>query len=567
MTRYQPVLTVSCGGTDISSDVLELEVNQTITHKAPTAKMKLDNRGERWDTAFESYALNPSVIVKVDGTSIFKGCLDLSDRAYSKPDGLTFDVFCRGDFGLLDDYVSTLYFTNTYPYDIVNTIINNEYPARKGSLDPSITIGTNHAPTGMTGYPITVTWKRMSLARMLQELVTMLSAPTEPGVGLAYDFWVDPSDKFYFMKSDETSSGVDIPANTETMTSKRTVDRTTLRKEVWLWGDTVSGRIPLTMQPNYPGSIADTWTEGNANEWINSNDPTTGVWHWNSNVNLTHPLDSLVSKVGTYSLELDLNKSRSTGDPYWAFKIPFPTNGSKWPGQSPGGHMNCYNECQATNPVGSGLTESMGALSALNFWLINPTDPTFQFQMYVQVEDGTGRTANSSIQRFPPSSAVPADTWSYYTFPFGPSGSYIPCKSGTTLDWTDIAIVRFCLVNGSIAGAPGGTSVAFYFDGFSITKPLIVLAADSPKTLCRSEILQRQSVTDYATGYAMAKGELLQINVPQIYWTFENLGRTDIPVGYTFTVGGSLTLLIRELRMNMTKRKGWLITAKGFEAV
>jgi hypothetical protein len=51
---------------------------------------------------------------------------------------------------------------------------------------------------------------------------------------------------------------------------------------------------------------------------------------------------------------------------------------------------------------------------------------------------------------------------------------------------------------------------------------------------------------------------------PQQYYDITNIGRADIPAGYTFT-SEAKTLLAREVNYLLSKDQGWLITVKGFE--
>jgi hypothetical protein len=312
--------------------------------------------------------------------------------------------------------------------------------------------------------------------------------------------------------------------------------------------------------PNYPPYLFDSWSDGNASDYTvhgsigsNAGVSTQGQITDDSNYYVE---SSGVQLFGAKSIKIifDGPAAGTTTHGYWGFPFPF----SKWPAQDPYGFFNTYNEVS--------MSELMGQISAVNFYLLSELSPTGTFIVYLEIVDHLGNVADSPLKTYPEggSGANPLGAWYPFTFPFGPattgtSDAY-KMQTGTIIDWSQITQLRF------VIGPTKILNLVVNFDGFSMTKPLIARAQDASSGLEKNEILDDQTVTDYFTAAAIVGGELYNMNKPQIYWELENVGRSDIQAGKTFQFGTNLFLLMRELKTKFNKTQGWSMTGKGYEA-
>jgi hypothetical protein len=560
---YMPVTILSGSGptgAHLERDLIEADINLMMTHAAPTFKLKLDNRNERW-----SYlGWSSPIVIKVNlpnGTvfPILKGQIDTPKLGYgkAKPEGAYIELNGRGDQGRLDDIMSSLHFVNAAPNTIVTGIIN-EYNLRKQSNDPYITFnnpsGSELNKASQPGLPssqMTFLWKRKSLSAMLRDVASALGAPASSGgYNEGFDFYIKPDDTFYFQGTNEIpSSGVTIPTNTQAIKAEKVLDSLTVKNDIWLCCASNAGRIPLTMQEGYPRPYSwyppDTWTDYNSADWNTADmQSVTGV------------VDSTASVVGGYSVQFNLTQSIQPGQPgpngYWSMPFPFV---EKWPAQAPGGHLNAYNEIA--------MSETMGEMTALSFYLMSGD----VFDMYLEVIDGSGNSAVSSSQHYPTGANIVPLDFVKYSFPFGPSAgsSYTVPPGGTPPDWSNIAKVRFHFTNrGPNNSSPNNSYICL--DGFEIIKPLVVSALDPSAEIRRSDVRQANTISSYAIALDYVNGILVSESKPQYYWDITNVGRADIQLGSSFYFGSDLCLM-RELQMKMSKPGGWTIIAKGFLAI
>jgi hypothetical protein len=295
------------------------------------------------------------------------------------------------------------------------------------------------------------------------------------------------------------------------------------------------------MQVGYNGGVGDDrtdpWTEGNASDY-----------HAGDNV-YSISNDSETKIVGSQSIYIlgalvfpDPTKPVKV---YWYLSFPF----SKWPGQDPGGALNAYNEVA--------MTETMGELNGVGFFL--RTDTPFDF--LVEVKDGTTATLaqSQSVKVDPggPFSNWLNPNWVYVQLPFGPSANYKNMSDKDSIDWTNIAELRFCAYV-----SPGIGTINVWLDGFRFIKPLVV--NKSSGTTRRTYIHNASAFDNYRKAVISCDAIRQNLENPQRYYDFENLGRADIPIGYTFSLEG-VELLMRELTYSLAKDEGWTITGKGYE--
>ena len=520
------------GATDLSQDAMIMELEDAISNRVPSFRVSLDNRFDK----YSGILWNDPVTLSIDGQGILKGRIDEPDRSISKKEGRVIELIGRGDAGAFEDILASLHLLNETPQAIVNRVMS-EYNNRKLAGDPGISIQSNLAPDTVT---MSFLWRRKNLWSMLRDVADQLGAPSElGGVDEFFDFYVDPTDGLYFEPIGNRDSGVSIPANAETMKRTHCIDSLTVKNDIWLWGNSSAGTIPLEMQMDYvaPDTRQDPWTENNASDYAAgsnvysiSSDPDTKILGDYS----IYVLGVLVFPDPTKPVKL-----------YWYLPFPF----SKWPGQDPGGALNAYNEVA--------MTETMGEINAIGFFL--RTDTPFDF--LVEVKDGTSATLaqSQSVKVDPggPFSNWLNPNWVYVQLPFGPSANYKNMSDKDTIDWSNIAEVRFCCFI-----SPGVGTVNIWFDGFRFIKPLVV---NKSRGTTRRTFIHNASAFDSYTKAAIYCEALLEnLENPQRYYDFENLGRVDIPIGYKFSLEG-VQLVMRELSYHLSKDQGWIIKGRGFE--
>lgn len=556
MTRYAPDKTVTIGGaqiggggTDVSTDVMSIEMSNAITNVAGTFKIKLDDRRHRYSNGM-FLAINPfdQVIVEIDGTRVFKGRVESPVASHTKKEALTYEVEGRSDFGALVDAIDSKHVVNEDAH-LILTEIKDLYNAKRLSHDPLVSTGS--ILPAADGHNLTFQWKRMSYQEMFIEVANQLGAPVAlGGLNTYYDFWLSPTDALYFVPSGSLSSSVDLGfiPNIEQKEQKYTRDAYPVKNDVFVFCNMTGGRIPLGMQPGYAGvSLVDSWTDNNAADWA-------------AGVNILDIVDyPLTWLIGSSSIRIDIPDGVGHNRAYW--KAVFPFGGGKWPAQAPNNVLNAFNE--------TSLTESTGQMAALTYylWFANYPGP---FDHYIEVVDTAGNRAQSGSVTIYNATDVPgggitggsgASGWQAVAFPFGPDANY--ALVGTSFDWSSVQEIRFVI-------APKGTTdnlnlLTVLFDGFAIVKPLVVEAAQVGATTRRVHVEAKAGITDWATGKRFAQSVLENLQSPQQYYDIKNIGRSDIQAGYTFKAN-SKTLVARSIDYKYSKTEGWLIDLKGWEA-
>jgi hypothetical protein len=549
--RFAPELSLTIAGTEVKDDIASLSCDFSVTDQVQGLEVELGNLADKYA------ALTPfdEIVLALNGTQRLYARADSCNPDYSKAGAKVFRVKGRQIAGsALQDIVASLQFVDEHPDDIVEGIIAS-YNASKGASDPTITIGNNLAPTDITMSP---RWQRKSYWKMLQELQEALGGPVaDGGADEFFDFWIGPATTgdFYFENAGHEDSAIVVPDNSETTKGKRILDATAVKNDVWVWGNSQAGRIPLEMQLTDLTGLADTWTEGNAADYTASSSPTAGATVENQT---DSGLGLPYVKVGHQSIHLKgyrnfILEERAT------LHLAFPKAGIGviWPAQYPGGHFNAYNEVA--------MSESMGEFVGCHFWFKSNTNCV----VLIQVTDGAGVVAYSSsgygyqVGWWPPKDA---GDWQELVFSFGPSANYSVVENTKPLpifNWSDVAEIAWvCKANWG-QGYPN-PNADYWFDGLYFVKPLVVNAYSTSDGVRKSVHVAKDEIVNYASAKLIANALLEQQMKPQIYWDFEEIGRDDIPSGYRFTLG-STELLMREQRWQFSKEAGWILTGKAWE--
>lgn len=537
MTRYRPTFSLLSGATDLSQDAISMDVEQAITNRVPSFRISLDNRNDK----YSALLWNDPITLSIDGVGILTGRIDEPDRSISKKEGRVIELTGRGDGGAFEDILASLHVVNMTPKAIVEKTMS-EYNNRKLAGDPPISIQSNRAPDDIT---MAFLWRRKNLWSMLRDVSDQLGAPVAlGGKNQFFDFYVDPTDGLYFEEIGYRDSAVSIPANLETMKRTHKIDSLTVKNDIWLWGNTSAGTIPLEMQTGYVGAgiRQDPWTENNAADY-KPGDNVAGAGIQN---------DNTIKIFGSYSIKIPFSALGSDQRGYWympfPFGAPYPPGGSKWPGQDPAGGFNTYNEVS--------MTETMGEINAIGFFIRN----VLTIDVLIEVKDGSARLAQSEKVHLEGATIANWFTpvWKYVQLPFGPSANYKPMSETDLIDWSNIAEVRFCVFD--LGKSVPGFDV--WFDGFRFIKPLVV--NKSSGTTRRTMIHNATAFDSYAKAVLYCQALLENLDKPQTYYDFDNLGRVDIPIGYKFSLEG-VQLVIRELSYHLSKDQGWMISGRGYE--
>lgn len=543
--RYAPVLELTIGGTNVESDLAILTADFSITDQVQSIELELSNNADKY------VALAPfdEIILNLDGADKFYGRVDSCFGGSEKAKAKILKVKGRhfGGSGL-EDIVASLQFVNESPKDIVQGIIDS-YMTLKGDDDSEISVISNTAPTEMT---LTSRWQRKSHWRMLQELEEALGATeAEGGANEFFDFWLDPvkAGEFYFVNAGSLDSGITIPEKTETVKATRTLDGLTVKNDIWVWGNSKAGRIPHEMELTYLTGLVDTWTEGNAPDYELYGDP------------LATPLDHCEDdytedfvRVGSASVHIKGPIISGLEHEHLTWGLTFPKDGLGvvWPAQDPGGHFNAYNEVA--------MSETMGEIVGCQFWLRSDS----AFNLYMRAIDAEGTTMLSGgyhyARTFIPS--TPA-AWKQLAFPFGPSAEWALAsddKPAPVFDWSDVEkIYWIAALDLGFIGTP-----EIWFDGLEFIKPLVANTYSTSDGVRKSKHVAKDNITSYAAAKMIADSILEQEGKAQVYWDFEELGRSDLPSGQTFTLGSALVLM-REQRWSFSKGGGWQLTGKAWE--
>jgi len=537
-----------------------------LSNMIPNFSLILDNR----DDQYEEMAWGDPIELSVDDTTLFKGKIDTPSSDIDKPNARLLGVEGRGEAAALADNIDLLHVRGLSMQDIVNKIISR-YNARRGTSDPEVTITSNMAPSDVE---IEFNWNSVSYIDMLKEVAYALAAPYEfGGVGKFYDFWLDIDRKFYFRPIGYTSSSFSFPLGQETKVRKRIVDGLGIKNDVWAWGASDRGTIPLEMQPgyNYPGERSDPWTEDNYQDWTHGGTLGPNILSIGSASNKV--------VIGDYSIRIDTNVMAAWWRAYWYMRFPFPDVGdigSKWPGaayggasgQDPSGGLNCFNLTDKR--------EEMGEISKLSYWLLFEDKIPFITEgcdHWLEVLDGTTppnkvETEKKKIydEHGEELGNYTYPGWNFLEWPFGPSGGLKNTTSPDAtdaFDWANVAEIRFNI--GEFEGVvPGSATV--YLDGLRFTKPLVVhlqSSAATSKNIKRSIFERNLGIGDYSLLKVWASAQLQLQETPQTLFDFENIGRTDIAQGSKVYIEGE-SLVMRELSYHVGKNIGWLISGKGY---
>jgi hypothetical protein len=551
--RFAPELSLTIAGTEVKNDIASLSCDFSVTDQVQALEVELGNLADKYA------ALKPfdEIVLKVNGTQRLYARADSCNPDYSKAGAKVFRVKGRQIGGsALQDIVASLQFVDEHPDDIVDGIMAS-YNASKGTSDPTITVASNLAPTDIT---MNFRWQRKNYWKMLQELQEALGGPVaDGGADEFFDFWLDPATTgdFYFENAGHRDSTVVILDNTEATKAKRVVDATAVKNDIWVWGNSQAGRVPLEMQEGYNiGDVTDPWTEGNAADFTATGSPTTGVTIQDqTDTGLGLPY----VKVGHQSLHMKgfrnmITEERAT------MHLVFPKDGDGvvWPAQDPGGHFNAYNEIA--------LSESMGEFVGCHFWFKSNTNCV----ILIQVTDGAGVVAYSpgygyQVGWWPPKDA---GDWQEILFPFGPSAKYSVVADTRyppvpIFDWSNVVEIAWVCKASSFQGYPN-PNADYWFDGLYFIKPLVVNAYSTSDGVRKSAHVAKDEIVNYTSAKLIANALLEQQKMAQIYWDFDEIGRDDIPSGFRFTLG-STELLMREQRWQFSKESGWTLTGKAWE--
>ena len=553
--RYAPtrqVLGGTSGTVDLSNDAFDIAFKDTITNQAGDFAIQLDDRIGRYSRGtYATLAKFQPVKISLDGELLFKGRIDQTTAIVDKAGALVYEIQGRSDFATLVDIIASKHAVQETAHTIVNEIIDLQNSLAQ-SQDPQLTLALNGADDTV---PLNFLWKRSTLQKMLLDVSNKLASPvTQGGIDQFYDFWVDPTDGFWFVPAGSVAAaGVDLgyPGGVEQKQRKYFIDANPVKNDVWTWAQNTAagaglGRIPLSMQPGYVwdpahvGQLYDSWTEGNASDY------TAGT-------NLAgNPYDVNVATIGTASIGITTTPLGSGDVAYFSMKFPFGSGGSKWAGQPPSSAMNTYNE--------TSMTETMGQMAALIYYLrVAPETQTYgaTLKHYVELVDAYGNVADSVSQPI----LATTQAWQAVAVAFGPDSNYSQ-GSGVFFDWASVAEIRYCFTMQDVIA---NSVYDIFFDGFAIVKPLVVETAQSGATTRRTFTQTLSGILTYADALNYGKATLESLMMPQQYYEIQNIGRNDIPAGYTFTSEGK-TLVAKELSYKYNKHDGWLIDLNGWEA-
>jgi hypothetical protein len=314
------------------------------------------------------------------------------------------------------------------------------------------------------------------------------------------------------------------------------------------------------MQLTYLTGLADTWTEGNANDYDLSGDPiATPASH------PTSEYDADYVQIGSSSIYIlgpTINFILPVPERI-TWKLTFPKDGIgvKWPAQDPGGHFNAYNEVN--------MSESMGEFVACKFWLkAAPKHPQGkvapEFDLLMQCKDSDDVYAYSPTYHYKQSwYPTLAAGWVNPVFPFGPSANWTvvsATKPPPLFNWSDITEIAWVTIHSILFSG----FAEIWFDGLEFIKPLVVNAYSTTDGVRKSVHVAKDGTTTYSAAKLIANALLEQQVKSQIYWDMEEIGRDDIPSGSKFTLG-STELLMREQRWHFAKESGWVLTGKAWE--
>ena len=416
MSEESPQFSILLNGTQAADYFTTLETQRYVRNQIGAFSVSLDDyQFAKW-AALAKY--HPAIL-SINGTRIFKGRIDKILRHYDKDsEGYLTTVTGRDDAGpLLDIEFSKYYYRQTPDY-VLKDLINNVYPSRKGTMDPTLTLNesTNFATYATSAlYTNTWNWDRVSFWQAVEQVLEYIeglylgSNPTNPPLFL--DFWVDENDVVQITQTGELPTNIDVggAGGNYVKTYDWTLDSLPVKNDVWLWGNNKAGILPLSADPFWTQIhntyVGQQWTDGTAGYWavgyngfladnplvklfssasvknVSSSSPGLGTdmieadyvcvpvlpiyEYYNYTSNASFPPIASVNWVGPLTKPSISNPYTVSIPPYAELSMPMPF-GPNTPDfqifrRGPRDTLNWYN-----NDV---TDESMGAISAVNFYM------------------------------------------------------------------------------------------------------------------------------------------------------------------------------------------------------
>jgi hypothetical protein len=564
MAGNRPTInTLTLGGANVKNDFISLDVEQSVSQVIPNAVLILSNRGDKYSTV----DWHDELIAIVNGVNLFSGYIDTPRRPRSKREGVKLEVVARGYIASMADVVGNLHFVNNKADYAVAEIVQS-YNALKGSADPTISIGSNRAPSSQPPY-VTMQQEGKSHIRMLQELGELLGLPEAfSGYDTFFDYYVNSSKQLYFEEIGYRSSGVALL----TGDCKRIVpviDSLPVRTMFVVFGDQYCGSLPLEMELGYGAQHngapwrEDPWSELNTEDYLEG--PNCVDVQADAGYYVT--LEAIQSTRAIFA---------SFEDPWTGyFYMRFPLASGKWPGQDPAGGFNTYNITNIADYPDDDL-EYQGEINKIGLYVgYRPgveQNITFRLEVVTTepklgVDTVTIKTDEKSIA---PLGDIPG-TWTWFEHPFGPGSAVgtgdeqwrlVSPTEDAAPYWENVSELRFCFN----FPASGPLDSIFYgeIDGLRFVKPLVVKHMDAADTIVKSKHLFEPWAKAYSWAKAWAACQAENERMPQKYTDIETVGKVDIPIAQTFTLNGT-EMVARTIKHSISKRRGWTRSIKGWE--
>jgi hypothetical protein len=572
--RYAPswsLIIAELENSTVEKDCFKCTFTDAVTNQAGQFNITLDDRNGRYSQAkYIPVSKYDRVQITLDGTPRFSGRVEKLIAAVDKSQkAQTLELTGRSDFGCLVDSVSSKHVVSEDANTIVKEIISifNTMTAPY-SGDPEITFASGEPNISVGTASFSFLWKRKSFQEMLMDVSNAMGSPTAfGGLNTFYDFWLDPTDQFYFEPAGNLSSKVDLGSvgGLEIKESKYTIDTYPVKNDIWTWGMNTAagvgvGRIPLSLQDGFPGDSydsnafpVDSWTEG-----------TATYYQPGQNVQLGPADSATYAIIGAESIHTASNSITTSQVVSFIMPMPFGVD-TAVTNQPPNNVLNTYNE--------TSMTEKMGQMSALQYYLLIVGGSVLgdvSLSHWIQETDVYGNVAVSPTQTVTASITQTPPKWQLVSMAFGPDSNHAKGKNkaGTQsagFDWASVAQIEF-LFQPTGALTPSGT-YDIYFDAFSIVKPLVVESKQAVYTqnALRSYTNVTSGLLNWSQASIYGEATLEAMQAPQQYYEIKNIGRADIPAGYTFQAERK-TLLARQVDYTFNKKDGWLIDAKGWES-
>jgi len=285
MSEDAPAYSLLLNGNDAYDYFTKLTTNRFVRQQVGNFSIEVD------DDLFQQWAgLDKYQVVEfsINDTLIFKGRIDRINRRYQKSTsgGYLTTISGRDDGGALQDTVISGAYTDwlpgTYigdaivsstPANILNDIVS-KYNSRKGSNDPSITLGTvEFSDTQNYSYRFSYdrenAWQAIEL---LCEAVEAKYGNTSSPVFL--DYWVDENDKLNLTPTGYIVDDIDAGDYGGGYLKIRdwTVDALPIKNDVWVYGAPAGAFLPLTADPYWVqvngGVLNYAYTNATASQWF-----------------------------------------------------------------------------------------------------------------------------------------------------------------------------------------------------------------------------------------------------------------------------------------------------------